>query len=230
MPTAGSGHSAKLPPLPSASLIRRLVKGRVGALSQIQPGSPSHRQTGQRRPAPPLANAGPTLRRARQPSGRRRRRAPPHFPALLPFPTLCAATLPRATCHRPSPHHTPRAGACPRQPPPLRPHVAEHGLLAHAVLRTLAGGGGEEEEEPALPPAVPRGPPARTLPMPDPVPDSGDLDPDPDARPPLPPTPVREEPVGAKSEFPSLCRFACTASPHHYTDPHGPTSLTPPPP
>ena len=39
MPTAGSGHLAKLPPLPSASRIRRSAKGRVGALKQVRPGT-----------------------------------------------------------------------------------------------------------------------------------------------------------------------------------------------
>ncbi|XP_066347747.1 predicted GPI-anchored protein 58 [Miscanthus floridulus] len=214
----GSGHSAKLPPLPSASLIRCSAKRRVGHLGDFgRPGSPSLRQPASpRRPAPAPRAA---IRAHASP--------PPPPRRALPSAPTSARLRPRAARCRPLPVRRPRARQSLGHAPAPAPAPAPACGRAWPTLPRRP----TNAEEPALPPAAPRGPPAPTPPVPDPVLDSGDPDPNPDTARPYPRRPSgfgnltvqrREEPVGAKSKFLSLCRSAYTASPRHYTDPPWP--------
>ena len=112
LPTAGSGHSAKLPPLPSASLIRRSTKGRVGDLTEFSravkpqidspraaaPGRP-RAAARQRRPVPapraalPSPCAAPASHRAAADAARRRP-SPRRARAGRREQTRCPAALP----------------------------------------------------------------------------------------------------------------------------------------
>ena len=116
MPTARSGHSPKLPPLLSVSLIRRSTKGRVGALRRIRSGSPSHTDRQPPRASLP-ANAAP--RRRSRPSPRRRPPTPAR-PRAARRPPLLVRRPPPARVELRRPH----APASIRR---LRSSVASHG-------------------------------------------------------------------------------------------------------
>ncbi|XP_066341542.1 pistil-specific extensin-like protein [Miscanthus floridulus] len=127
----------------------------------------------------------------------------PHWPAPAPHAAILTHAGPPsryALPSAPTPAY-PRPSAARRPPLPVhracgRPHAHQPPGHTPALALAPAPACGRawpgrprrptNAEEPALPPAVPRGPPAPTLPVPDPVPDSNNPDPDPDAARPYP--------------------------------------------